>query len=162
MKKSGEIINALCEYFGNDTRRINHFLKVYGFAKTIAECEKADEKTLEIIEAAAIVHDIGIKLSEEKYGSSAGKYQELEGPAPARELLLRIGCEEKLTDRVCFLVAHHHTYDKVDGLDHQVLIEADFLVNAFEDGLSKEAIKTAEEKIFRTKAGIRLLNTLYL
>ena len=42
--------------------RIQHFLKVHSFAKTIAVSEHLDEKTLFITEAAAIVHDIGIRL----------------------------------------------------------------------------------------------------
>ena len=48
--------------------RIQHFLKVHSFAKTIAVSEHLDEKTLFITEAAAIVHDIGIRLCLEKYG----------------------------------------------------------------------------------------------
>ena len=31
--------------------------------------------------------------------------------------------------RVEYLVGHHHTYKDIDGLDYQILVEADFLVN---------------------------------
>ncbi len=113
------------------------------------------------LELAAILHDIGIHAAEEKYGSSSGKYQEIEGPAPARAILEELGADEKLIDRVCFLIAHHHTYDGIDGLDYQILLEADFLVNAYEDQLKPEAIATFRDKVFRTPSGLQLLKDTY-
>ena len=65
MNLIGQIINAMIAYYAGDVRRINHFLKVYGFAKAIGEMEGLDEST-EIIEIAALTHDIGIKNSEKK------------------------------------------------------------------------------------------------
>jgi len=35
---------------------------------------------------ASILHDVGIKAAEEKHGSSAGHFQELEGPEIARKI----------------------------------------------------------------------------
>ena len=55
----------------------------------------------------------------------------------------------------------HHTYTNVDAIDYQLLLEADFLVNAYEDSLSAEAIQSFRDKIFRSQSGIRLLNTMY-
>ncbi|MBR1661893.1 MAG: HD domain-containing protein, partial [Acidaminococcaceae bacterium] len=116
----------------------------------------------EILEIAAILHDIGIIPSEKKYGISNGKLQEQEGPAYARELLNRIGgYGQDFIDRVCFLIAHHHTYEGVDGLDWQILLEADFLVNSFEKNMTEEAIKKFRASVFRTKSGIALLNNQY-
>ena len=69
------------EYYAGDPKRVQHFLKVYEFAKLIGESESLETETMHILRTAAIVHDIGIKISEEKYGSSNGKYQEKEGPA---------------------------------------------------------------------------------
>jgi len=77
--------------------RIQHFLKVYGFAKTIGELENLDNDSRFILETAAIVHDIGIKPALEKYGSSAGKYQEELGGSPARDILGELGFDESLT-----------------------------------------------------------------
>lgn len=70
------IMNDMIEYFGEDVRRINHAIKVYGFAKTLGELEGLDNNGQFVLEVSAILHDIGIKVSEEKYNSSAGKYQE--------------------------------------------------------------------------------------
>ncbi len=79
------------------------------------------------------MHDIGIRPSEAKYQSCSGKYQEIEGPPIALKLLKKIAmCPEDMVQRICFLIAHHHTYQSVDDIDYQILIEADFLVNMFE------------------------------
>jgi len=51
------------------------------------------------------------------------------------------------------LVGEHHTYQPIDGIDHQILVEADFIVNSFENGLSREAKLRTLEKIFRTNTG---------
>ena len=111
---------------------------------------------------AAIVHDIGIKVSEEKYGNSSGKYQEKEGPAVAEPMLQSLGYEEDIIDRVLFLIANHHTYDKIEGADYQILVEADFLVNLYEDGCSRKTAENVKKNIFRTKTGLWYLEQLYL
>lgn len=54
-----------------------------------------DAKTLFILETAALTHDIGIHLCEEKYGNCNGKLQEKEGPAIAAKLLAELGFPEK-------------------------------------------------------------------
>ena len=64
--------------------------------------------------------------------------------------------------RVCWLIAHHHTYSNIQGMDYQILVEADFLVNAFEDEVDIDAIRTVRERLFRTKTGTKLLDLLYL
>jgi HD superfamily phosphohydrolase YqeK len=63
----------MIKYYAGDVKRINHFMKVYGFAKTIGEMEQLESAKQEVLELAAIVHDIGIKVNEQKYNSSAGK-----------------------------------------------------------------------------------------
>ena len=109
----------------------------------------------------AFVHDIGIRIAEEKYGSCAGPLQEKEGPAAAKAMLEEIGYDEKLIDRVCHIVGHHHTYTNIDGIDYQILVEADFLVNLYEGNESHEAALTAYRKIFKTEAGKKMCRELY-
>lgn len=142
--------------------RVQHFLKVYGFAKAIGQAEGLEERTQAILEAAAVVHDIGIKPSLEKYGSSAGHYQELEGPGPAAKILEGLGLDEPFIRRVCYLVGRHHTYQGIDGMDYQILIEADFLVNMFEGEMKTEQVRSVLQKCFRTETGKRFLRALYL
>ena len=81
------VATEMIKYYAGDKKRINHFIKVHGYAKAIGTAEELDERTMLILETAAYVHDIGIKISEEKYNSSAGKYQEIEGPPIAEEML---------------------------------------------------------------------------
>lgn len=161
-EKTGTLINEMISYYTKDPRRVNHFLKVFSFAKSIGELEKLDEDTQDILEVAAIMHDIGIKISEEKYNSSAGNYQEIEGPPVAREILSRFSFNQEFIDRVCYLIGNHHTYSKIDGIDYQILIEADFLVNIYEDEIKITQIQSIKDKYFKTKAGIEFLTNLYL
>lgn len=161
-KQDRKLIEKMMEYYAGDPKRVQHFLKVYEFAKLIGDAEALDAETMHILRTAAIVHDIGIKISEEKYGSSSGKYQEKEGPAVAEPMLLALGYDEAVIDRVLFLIAHHHTYNEIEGLDYQILVEADFLVNLFEDGSSRETAETVQKNIFKTKTGTHYLSNLFL
>ena len=157
-----KLIEKMIQYYAGDPKRVQHFLKVYEFAKLIGESESLDAETMHILRTVAIVHDIGIKVSEEKYGSSNGKYQEKEGPAVAEPMLLSLRYDEAVIDRVLFLIAHHHTYNEIEGLDYQILVEADFLVNLFEDGSSRETAQKVQKNIFKTKTGNKYLSNLFL
>ena len=155
------LFSEMIRYYRGDPKRIQHFVKVHSFAKLIGEMEHADAQTMEILEAAAYVHDIGIKAAEEKYGSCSGKLQEQEGPAIAGEMMEGLGFDRKVTARVCYLVGHYHTYTNVDGIDYQILLEADFLVNLYEDNCSRETAASACEKIFRTQSGKQICETMF-
>ena len=156
-----QVTAAMIAYDAGDPMRIQHFLKVHAFARLIGLDEGLDEHTQSVLEAAALVHDIGIHPAEAKYGSSAGKYQEELGPAEAEMLLARLDWPETDIRRISFLVGHHHTYTAIDGLDYQILIEADFLVNLYEDALPPEAQRHAYETIFKTESGKKLCRELY-
>ena len=152
---------AMIELYRGDAKRIQHFCKVHSYAKLIAETENVDEKCLFIIEAAALTHDIGIHFCEEKYGNCNGKLQEQEGPAIAEKLLQELGFDQDVSERVQYLIAHHHTYNNIDEIDYQILVEADFLVNIMEDGLSKEAALKAYESIFKTTCGKMICREMF-
>ena len=157
-----KIISAMIDYYKGDPTRINPFMKVYAFAKNIGMEEELDSRTQNILETAAVVHDIGIKLSEEKYNSSSGKYQEIEGPGEAEKLLKRLGVEDDVIERVSYLVGHHHTYGNINGMDHQILVEADFIVNIYEDNESRDAVMNIKNKIFKTKTGKKYIDDMFL
>ena len=155
------IERAMIEFDAGDAKRIQHFIKVHDLARLIGRGEGLRGEALFTLEAAAYVHDIGIHPAEAAYGYQNGKLQGQMGPAPARELLERVGVAPQVVDRVCYLVAHHHTYTDIDGVDYQALVEADFMVNLFEDGASAHAIETAYEKIFSTQTGSALCRTMF-
>lgn len=152
----------MMEFNQQDPMRIQHFMKVHRFAQMIGHMENLDWHMQFLTECAALVHDIGIRPAEEKYGRCDGKLQEQEGPAYARQMLTELGFEETDIQRICYLVAHHHTYTNIDGIDYQILVEADFLVNFYENNLKQDSIQAAYNKIFRTEAGKKLCKISYL
>lgn len=151
----------MIKLYAGDTKRIQHFCKVHNYAKLIAEMEGVEENVLYTLEAAALTHDIGIHISEAKYGDCGGRHQEEEGPVLAQRLLHELGFDEQTSKRVQYLIAHHHTYTDVKGIDYQILIEADFLVNLYEDGLSKDAVKKAYNHIFKTETGRKICREMF-
>ena len=156
------LMRAMIKYDGGDVPRIQHFVKVHDFASMIGVAEDMESEQLFILEAAAILHDVGIHAAEAKYGNSHGKHQEELGPAEAKKVLAEVGgFTEQQTERICWLIAHHHTYTNVTSQDHRILLEADFLVNSFEDNLSKEAIASFRENVFRSPSAIDMLNMMW-
>lgn len=155
------LIDEMIAYDKGDPRRIQHFMKVHDFARTIGQLEGLDDDTLYILESAAVVHDIGIHVCEEKYGSCEGKLQEKEGPALAKEMLERLGYEQEVIKRICYLVGHHHTYTNIDDMDYQILVEADFLVNLYEDKVSLDAVHKAYQNIFKTESGKKICRDMF-
>lgn len=155
-------IEKMIAFYQGNLHDINHFLKVWAFAKTIGEQEGLDDQTQLTLELAAVVHDIACPLCRQKYGNTNGKYQELESPPLVEDFFAGMPVEGDMAERISWLVAHHHTYTHVDSLDYQILLEADFLVNAGEGGLSRVAIETMRQNVFRTETGIRLLDSVYL
>lgn len=156
------VMLAMADYFAGDIKRINHFMKVHGYAMAIGQSEGLTERELDILEVTAYTHDIGIKVSEQKYKSSSGYYQQIEGPAEAEKLLRPLGYDDELIERVKYLISRHHKYNNIDGMDCQILIEADFIVNVYEDEVRDETARDIYEKIFKTDAGKRIMRDLYL
>lgn len=162
MEKINTVITKMIHYYQGDTRRIAHFLKVYALAKSIGEAEQLDPFTQEILEIAAVTHDIGIKISEEKYGNTLGSHQQIEGPPIARNLLESLAIPEAIISRVCYLISKHHTYKQIKGLDYQILVEADFLVNLDEENCNLKSILHARKNIFKTATGISYLKYFFI
>lgn len=161
MTKIDKLMERMIEFDSGDPKRIQHFIKVHSFAHQIGVGERLDAHTQETLEAAAIVHDIGIHPAEAKYGRCDGKLQEQEGPEPAGEILKELDFTETDIERICYLIAHHHTYENVEGMDYRILLEADFLVNLYEDDLPESAVRAALQNIFRTETGIWICKKMY-
>ncbi len=149
-------------YDAGDPRRVQHFIKVYAYSRLIGRSEGMDEQAQNVLEAAAVLHDIGIHEAERKHGSSGGKWQEIEGPAVAAPMLTQCGADEMESTRVQWLIAHHHTYNAGEEMDFRILLEADFLVNAYEDSLTAEQCKIAKDHVFRTETGKKYLEEMFL
>ena len=148
---------AAIEYDKGDPKRIQHFIKVHSFARLIGKQEKLSDEMMKALETAAILHDIGIHEGERLYGRNDGEIQQKLGPDIAKGILQSVGGDEDVTERVMYLIAHHHTYTGIDGKDLQILIEADFIVNLYEDNASEKAVRNAYERIFVTESGKKIL-----
>lgn len=159
--KISRIMEKMISLSDGNIHDIDHFVRVWNYAKTIAELEDIDSETQYILEVAAITHDIACPLCREKYGNTNGKHQEEEGIPLVKAFLSDSGMTKAQIDRVAFLVGHHHTFKGIDGLDWQILIEADYIANATENGYTKENVKEFIQKIMKTESGKRLAHAVF-
>ena len=111
---------------------------------------------------AALLHDIGIIPARKEFGSGSGKFQEKVSDPLVREMLGSLGFDPAVIDRAAYVVSHHHTYKDIDGIDYQILVEAEFLVNLFEEDEPRSAVESVAQKIFKTETGRKLLEQMFL
>ena len=161
VKMKNKLLAAMEAYFGADQKRINHAWRVLRRAEQILEIEPGDRQ---IVEAAAILHDIGIHAAERKYGSAAGHFQEIEGPPIADKILQKIKFPAEKIPAVLKIIAHHHSPGKVDSNEFKILCDADWLINLGDehDLADKHRLKRMIDKIFMTRTGKELARQTYL
>ena len=140
---------------------IDHLIRVWTYARTIGEREHLDPDTQFVTEVAAITHDIACPLCRRKYGNTNGRYQEEEGIPLVKAFLSDTEMTEEQIDRVAFLVGHHHTFVDVDGIDYQILLEADYIANATENGYDRQNIENFLHKFMKTESGKRMLKSIF-
>jgi len=121
------LLAEIAEHFGADRRRIDHAKAVLEHAEEILRA--GDAADWHIVVPAAILHDVGIKAAEEKYGSAAPRYQEAEGPPIARRMLLRLDYNRDHVREICNIISHHHSPRRGETPNFQVVHDADSLVN---------------------------------
>lgn len=141
-------------YFNTDFKRIGHASRVARYAEKIGKSEGGN---LAVILPAAYLHDIGILEAEKKHGSTAAKYQELEGPPIARSILIKLGAKEELIEEVCDIVGHHHHPRSDDTINFKVVYDADLIEN-LDERKREKPVDTARlaqtvEKSFLTPSG---------
>jgi hypothetical protein len=147
--------------FGRDQRRIDHALAVLDYAERIQSAEEGDPF---VVKASAILHDIGIHQAERKYGSSAGKYQEIEGPPIAEGILKRYNVSAETIEHISRIIANHHSGKDIDTMEFRIIWDADWLVNIPADfpDASEEKLEKIIKKVFRTHEGYRVATELFL
>ena len=156
-----QIMEKMIAYSDGNIHDIDHLIRVWTYAKTIGELEGLDASTQYILEVAAITHDIACPLCREKYGNTNGKHQEEEGALMVRAFLSGCGMLPEQIDRVSYLVGHHHTFSGIDGLDYQILIEADYIANATENGYSQDNATNFINRIMKTESGLRIAKAVF-
>lgn len=147
-----KLLGEMAGYFKTDERRISHARQVTEYAEELWRREGGDYP---IIIGAAVLHDIGIHEAERKYRSSAGKYQEIEGPPIARPILIRLGFTPEQIEEICDIIGHHHRPGKITSLNFRVLYDADRLVNLKDDYDVHDRGKLAQiiGRVFLTESG---------
>lgn len=155
------LIEEVKREFGDDFKRIEHALSVFENAGEILKAEGGDPK---VVASAALLHDIGIKEAERKHGSSAAKYQEMEGPKIAERIMGEVGLDSETIDHVSKIVGSHHSARDIDTLEFRIIWDADWIVNIPEeyDVEEKDKLKGVIEKLFKTKTGRGIAKGLYL
>ena len=159
-----ELIEQMKSIFGSDEKRINHTLNVLNYAEQIQLTEGGN---IFIITASAILHDIGIHEAEIKHGSNAGKYQEIEGPPIAANVLKNYSLEQETIDNICLIIANHHSA-KDTRINHtvefKIVWDADWLVNIPDEypNLKRDKLSEIIYKVFKTNKGRQLAMDRYL
>lgn len=143
---------------------IDHALNVLENAEIIMNGEDIKGRERYLISVTTILHDIGMINAKKKYGLTFGHYQEKEGPAVAKELLVGENLSDDEVERICYIIGNHHSPNKVKGIDFQIQWEAD-LIEALKK-LDKENIQDKLEKIisknFKTKSGFELARKILI
>jgi HD superfamily phosphodiesterase len=154
-----DAISQMKKYF-KDNRFVEHTLKVLSRAEKIFLGEGLEDDFIwNTVTLGSVFHDIGIVEALRKHDSLEAPYQEQEGPAVARRIMEDIGVRPDILERVCFMVGNHHTREAVDGMDFQILWEADFIVNIEEKNilLDPDKIEQNVAENIRTQTGGRLV-----
>lgn len=157
-----QIMEKMIAFSEGNIHDIDHLIRVWTYARTIGELESLDTETQYILEVAAITHDIACPLCREKYGNTNGKYQEAEGAPMVAAFLSDTGMTAAQIERVKFLVGHHHTFSDIEGADYQILVEADYIANASENGYDAKNIEKFLNRIVKTSAGKKLIESIFL
>ena len=152
---------AMVEYNAGDTRRIDHAHKVTAYARELQAKERGDYL---VVTAAGLLHDIGIHQAEAKYGSPNGKYQEIEGPPVAREIMTRLNFTPAQVDEVCAIVGNHHSPGKINTVNFKCLYDADWLVNIRDDFniTDKQKLSAIIDNVMLTESGKARARQIYL
>ena len=165
-----QILSKMIAASNGNIHDIDHLLRVWAYARTIGELEGLDAETQypplvgistrlpsgSTPEALRITHDIACPLCREKYGNTNEKYQEQKGAVLVRSFLADTGMTEAQIARVAYLVGHHHTLRNIHGPDYQILIEADYIANASENGYGKESVMHFMDTVMKTASGKHL------
>ena len=154
-----KLLKDVLLYENGHIRRTKHILMVHSLTKSIGSEEGLTLEQQQIVQSAAILHDIAIKKCKRKYNDASIEKQKLECIPVAKKFLKACNYVPSYTEKILNLIYHHHDYGAYKGIEHQVLIEADLIVNCLENRNHKE--KAADVAIhFHTRTGKELLHKL--
>lgn len=127
------LYSVLC-YEEGHCRRTQHILKVYALAKLFGEQEKISVEDQQILQAAAILHDVAIKYCKEHYNGDASQNNQKQVVSIlVTRFLESANYLPSYVPKIIELVNCHHDYDKPKNKLLQLLMEADLIVNCYEN-----------------------------
>jgi len=149
------LVDRMKQLFDTDQKRIDHALAVLKYAEQINAQEGGEPL---IVKAAAILHDIGIHHAAQKYDSTAGKFQEIEGPPIARQIMTDLRLDDSVIDHVCRIVGSHHSAKDIDTVECRCVWDADLLVNIPDEfpDVGPDQMRQTINKLFKTDAGRKI------
>lgn len=160
--KIAAVMDEMIRYYTGNTHQIMHHIKVHCLSALIARQENVEEETGLVIEAAALLHDIGVRDAKAQYGENFRPYHEAISAAEAERILRGLdGWTEEQITAVAHICGNHHHYQKIDSLAFRIVVEGDLLVNLQELPEKYGAILASEDALFRTESGKRLLNIIF-
>ena len=139
-KNVTQIAKAMKDYYGTDEEKIRRFVSVYTLAKSIGELEKLPDATREYLEIEAIVYNVDVDADTTKAQF-------------IKDMLINLEIEYDIIDRVCFVVENFYEFDRITGLDHQILLEVHKLLEFRENHYPKQKIIKETEEYFITNYG---------
>ncbi|AQT67708.1 putative domain HDIG [Anaerohalosphaera lusitana] len=159
MNLPAQVQQKMQTYFGSDQRRISHALQVLQIAEQIAVAEKTN---LQLVKIAAILHDIGIHNSQRRYNSTAGRYQQIEGPPVARKIMTELDIDNETIEHVCDIIANHHS-GGMNTMEFNCIWDADRIVNFAEEYPAHANLTETDyfDQILRTQTGKRIARANY-
>ena len=150
-----KVIELMKNHFGSNQKWIIHTLRVLEYVEEIIQGEDIKYPFIkDVVILSAIFHDVGIPISEKKYGNREDKNQEREGEKITRELLDKLNVRDDIKERVIYIVAHHHTSSAIDGPDFEILWDGDLLTNIKEG--RTDTGNYPKERWFKTRSGEKI------
>ena len=123
------LYSVLC-YEEGHCRRTQHIFKVYALAKLFGEQEKISVEDQQILQAAAILHDVAIKYCKEHYNGDASQNNQKQVVSIlVTRFLESANYLPSYVPKIIELVNCYHDYDKPKNKLLQLLMEADLIVN---------------------------------
>jgi len=121
-------------------------------------------RAMKVVIGAAVLHDIGIHEAERKYGRTSGKYQEIEGPPIARNILAKLSFDANQIEEICEIIAHHHSPGEITTKNFKILNDADWLVNLGDEFDIQDSRRLSRiiEKVLLTQSGKVMARRIYL
>lgn len=141
-------------YASCDASQIAHTLCVHQYTRLLALGEGYDPHRIELLETAALLHDIGCTDAKRKYGNSLPVNQQREGARIAAEWLVHDPSLAPADAQwIVGVVGSHHNALKAAELGFETLFEADLIVNLFEGYYPVEKAPVYYRNMVRTVSG---------